>query len=115
MVKNRFIRGFFIVVCILGCGLLLGALLMFLWNWLVPSLFSGPEITFIQALGLFILGKILFGGFRGGWKCGKRCCGGWCHGGGWRKRFEEKYAKLSEEEKAKLKESYKRCCGIDEC
>lgn len=40
---------------------------MLLWNWLVPVLFSGPAITFWQALGLLALSKILFWSFgRGG-------------------------------------------------
>ncbi len=34
-----------------------------LWNWLLPSLFGTPEITFWQALGLLVLCRILFGGF----------------------------------------------------
>ena len=34
-----------------------------LWNWLLPALFSVPEITFWQALGLLALCRILFGGF----------------------------------------------------
>ncbi len=27
----------------------------FLWNWLVPDIFSLPEIGFFQALGLIVL------------------------------------------------------------
>ena len=34
-----------------------------LWNWLLPSLFGVPEITFWQAWGLLALCRILFGGF----------------------------------------------------
>lgn len=30
-----------------------------LWNWLVPTLFSGPEITLWQALGLEVLSGLL--------------------------------------------------------
>jgi hypothetical protein len=33
-----------------------------LWNWLLPSLFSWPRITFWQALALLALCRILFGG-----------------------------------------------------
>ncbi len=40
-------------------------LVMVLWNWLMPTLFGLPSISFWQALGLLILTKILFGGFRG--------------------------------------------------
>jgi hypothetical protein len=36
-----------------------------LWNWLLPGLFGLATITFWQGLGLFVLGKLLFGGFRG--------------------------------------------------
>lgn len=39
----------------------------FLWNALIPDLFHGPEITYLQALGLSVLVKVLvgFGGGRG--------------------------------------------------
>lgn len=43
---------------------------MALWNWLVPSLFVGMhEIGYMQALGLLVLSKILFGSLHGhcGW------------------------------------------------
>lgn len=39
---------------------------MNLWNWLVPALFSGPTITFWQALGLLVLTRLLFGGLHRG-------------------------------------------------
>ena len=49
-----------------------GALaVMLLWNWLLPPLFGWKEIAYLQAGGLLILGRLLFGGFHG------RCC----HGG----------------------------------
>lgn len=33
-----------------------------LWNWLLPTIFGWPRITFWQALGLLALCRILFGG-----------------------------------------------------
>jgi hypothetical protein len=36
-----------------------------LWNWLAPALFGARTIGFWQALGLLVLTRILFGGFRG--------------------------------------------------
>jgi hypothetical protein len=39
-----------------------GYVVMQLWNWLTPSLFSWHTITFWQALGLLVLVRILFGG-----------------------------------------------------
>jgi hypothetical protein len=45
----------------------LGFVIMLLWNAIIPDLFDIPKITFWQALGLFILARILFGGI---WKSG---------------------------------------------
>ena len=39
------------------------AIVMLLWNWLMPLLFGLVTINFWQALGIFILARILFGGF----------------------------------------------------
>jgi hypothetical protein len=44
-------------------ALLFGWLVQYLWNWLMPLLFSLKSITFWQAFGLVLLAKILFGGF----------------------------------------------------
>ena len=41
-----------------------GTMVVALWNWLMPSLFNLPTISFSQALGLFVLCRILTGGFR---------------------------------------------------
>lgn len=40
--------------------LLFGGPLMILWDWLMPTLFGLPEITFWQACGLQILSILLF-------------------------------------------------------
>jgi hypothetical protein len=40
--------------------ILLGGPLMLLWNWLMPTIFELPEITFWQACGLQLLATILF-------------------------------------------------------
>ena len=42
-------------------GLLFGNIIMWLWNWLMPSLFGLRTIGFWEGLGLFLLVKILFG------------------------------------------------------
>ncbi len=43
-------------------GLALGIAVMLLWNWLLPTLFGLPEITYWQAVGLFVLCHLLFKG-----------------------------------------------------
>jgi hypothetical protein len=48
----------------------LGGLVMVLWNAVVPDVFGGARaIDYPHALGLLVLSRILFGGFRGrgGW------------------------------------------------
>jgi hypothetical protein len=45
---------------------LFGAVTMWLWNWLMPTIFKLPEIGFWQAIGLLLLTHIFFkGGYAG--------------------------------------------------
>ena len=69
---------------------------MLLWNWLVPELFSGPILTYWQTLGILVLSKILLSGLGPGhkssrsWRSKDRR---WSHhhpSSYWRKKFEEK-------------------------
>ena len=57
--------GRFILLAIVGVAAL-GGVVMALWNWLMPALFIGArEIDYLQAMGVLLLSRILFGGFRG--------------------------------------------------
>lgn len=58
-------KGIGIVAIVAIAGGVIGGAVMLLWNWLVPPVFGLETITFWQALGLFVLGRILFGGLRG--------------------------------------------------
>ena len=42
-----------------------GQAVLQLWNWLMPTIFRLPAISFWQAVGLLGLSWILFGGLRG--------------------------------------------------
>ena len=56
----------------------LGWIVMALWNWVIPAVFvGGRAIDYLHALGLLVLSRILFGGFRGR--------GGWHGRGAWRR------------------------------
>jgi hypothetical protein len=81
------------------CVLLLGTVIMLLWNWLVPPIFNGPEISFWQALGLFLLAKIIFGFGGGGWKKGGPYA--------WKHRYYEKFSSMSPEDRERFKEKLK--------
>ena len=50
------------IVAITGIAILFGYIIMSLWNWLMPDIFGLAAITYWQAVGLFILAKISFGG-----------------------------------------------------
>ena len=67
---------------------LLGWVVMLLWNWVMPGLFASSQpIDYWRALGLLVLCRILFGGFRGR------------HGGGYggRERWQRWQAMTPEE------------------
>jgi hypothetical protein len=78
-----------------------GFVVMSLWNWLGPAVFGAHTITFGQALGILILSKILFGGFRG--RPG--------FGGHWRGRMRARWEQMTPEEREKFREGMARRCG----
>ena len=82
---------------------LFGFVVMSLWNWLVPTLFGWHHITYWQAVGVLILSKILFGGFRGG----RHGPPGWR----WRRRMMERWAQMTPEEREKFREEMRGHCG----
>ncbi|MBJ6367177.1 hypothetical protein [Snuella sedimenti] len=49
-------------IAIAGLVILFGFVIMWLWNWLMPDIFGLTTLTYWQAVGLFILLKILLGG-----------------------------------------------------
>ncbi len=93
-----------IAAAILFFGTLFGFGTMYLWNWLVPTLFHGPIITFWQTIGLIVLSKILFGGFKGK---GGRWGGRHNMREHWKRKMEERMATMTEEEI----EKWKNKCG----
>lgn len=54
-------------------GFIFGYVIKLLWNWLMPELFGLKEITYWQAIGLFILGRILLGSFGGNNNSDPKC------------------------------------------
>jgi len=104
----------------------LGFFTMLLWNWLVPVLFHGPELNYLQSVGLLVLTRLLVGirGPRHHWwhwkkwgrKWGK---GGWnpstggnnCYNydddcGSWGGMMKNKWSQMTPEEKQKAKEAW---------
>lgn len=101
--KNKFTsykRFFFIVPVILVFGL--SALVMWLWNAILPDLINVKSITYWQAMGILLLSKILFGGFSG--------CRGHMHYAH-KQRLMNKMRKMKDmtpEEREKFKKAWKQ-------
>jgi hypothetical protein len=53
----------FAIIAVIVLGVV-SLVVMYLWNWLVPTLFAGPRITYLQTLGLLVLSRLLLGGLR---------------------------------------------------
>jgi len=100
---NRY-KLFFIPFAIAAFGALAGLLVMSLWNALIPAIFHLGVITFWQALGIFVLCKILFGFGKGG-------PGGWRGKGPWmRQRWEERIKNMTPEEREQFKAKWEERC-----
>ena len=78
-----------------------GAIVMQLWNWLLPPLFGWNQIGFWQALGLLALCRILFGGFglRGS-------------GSNFRRRRAERWERMTPEERERFRQGLLGRCGF---
>ncbi|MDO6738966.1 hypothetical protein [Wenyingzhuangia sp. 2_MG-2023] len=54
------------IIAVVGLMILFGFVIMWLWNWLMPTIFGLPMLSYWQAVGLFALSKCLLGGMCGG-------------------------------------------------
>jgi hypothetical protein len=94
-----------------GIGILLvmcaifGAAVMLLWNALLPQIFALPQISYLQAAGLLILARLLFGGINENHRqWGARRDGHLFHHGN---KLREKWMSMSEEERKEFMEKEK--------
>ena len=101
MKRYRFVRGLKFVLFAALFVTVFGFVVMALWNWLMPTLFGWHLINFWQAVGVLVLSKILFGGFRG-------------HPGRhlyWRRRMMERWEQMTPEEREKFRQGMRGRCG----
>lgn len=102
-------RIFMMVVFGVAIFTLVALITQLLWNWLVPTLFSGPFIGFWQAAGLLVLSKILFSGL------GHKCHPGHRHGGYWKHRLYKKFSSMTPEEREEFKRKMReKWCVVDQ-
>jgi hypothetical protein len=101
MKRNRALRVLKIVVFGTVAVAAVSFIVMGLWNVLMPGIFALPVISFWQALGLLILSKLLFGGFRGFSAGAPR----------WRRRMIERWEQMTPEERERFKQGMRSGCG----
>jgi len=106
MIKHRVSRAIKMVLFVLIASVVCGFIVEHLWNWLTPALFGWHAITFLQALGLFLLSKILFGGFHRG---GPRGRWGRHMGERWERHRGERWQQMTPEEREKFRSDLRGC------
>jgi len=79
-----------------------GEIVMLLWNNVLAGVTNVHTITFLQALGILILSKILFGGFRGAQGAKHHY---------WKRRMQQKWGNMAPEEREKFKQEWQKRCG----
>ena len=84
--------------------LIFGFVVMSLWNNILPAVTGVKAITFLQALGILVLSKILFGGFGGRG-------GRWRGNPAWKEKMKQRWDKMTPEEREKFKSEWKSRCG----
>jgi hypothetical protein len=92
---------FFILIAAVAI-LVFGSVVMLLWNNILTPVLNISTITFAQALGILVLSKILFGGFRGGWGPRRQY---------WKQRMMQKWNTMTPEEREKFKQEWQSRCG----
>ena len=94
-IGKKIVFGFIAVLLLL---LILSAVVMLLWNALIPDLFGGPMLSYWQAVGLLLLSHILLRGApmhgMGMWRRGRH------------RRWKEKLAAMTPEERAAFEERH---------
>ena len=97
---RRIFRVLKVVAIVIVAFTVFGFVVTQLWNYLMPGLFGLHAITFWQAIGLMVLGRLLFGGFRPG------------RGGfGWRGEMKRRWEQMTPEEREKFREGMRGRCG----
>ncbi len=92
----------FILIAVAGI-LLFTFIVMTLWNNILTPVLGVRVIGFGQALGILVLSKILFGGFRGaGWRGRGRY---------WNSEMRNKWQSMTDEEKEKFKQNWRSRCN----
>jgi hypothetical protein len=92
----RFFKAFKMPFFVAVAMTVLSFVTMHLWNWVMPAIFGLKTITWLQALGLLLLCKILGGGF---YRHGVGCRGR----SEWKRGMAERWEKMTPEERERFR------------
>jgi hypothetical protein len=98
----RAVRLLVIAILCFAVLALVGWLVMSLWNWLLPGLFGFKVIGYWQAVGLMVLSRLLFGGFR---------ATGGPRGPSMRMRMKERWEQMTPEERERFRQGLRSRWG----
>jgi len=98
---------FMIPLMVLGLFVISGVVTL-LWNWIIPSISTLTALTYWQAMGLFVLCRILFGGFRFGFRKHQHAVHNHLSN---HAPFRNRFMEMTEDERQHFKNQWKqRCC-----
>jgi len=90
------------LLILIAAMVVFGFVVMGLWNAILPAVIGVKTINFVQALGILLLSKILFGGFGGG---------RWRGSSAWKQKMKQRWDGMSPAEKEQFKSEWKNRCG----
>jgi hypothetical protein len=95
-------KGLMFLTFFIAAILVFGLIVMGLWNAILPAVLGVKAISFVQALGILLLSKILFGGFGGR---------GWRGSPAWKQKMKQRWDNMTPEDREKFKAEWKHRCG----
>ncbi|MFM1744473.1 MAG: hypothetical protein RLZZ630_410 [Bacteroidota bacterium] len=83
--------------------LIVAFVMMSMWNWLMPPVFGFSEVNYLQAGGMLVLARILFGGegfyFKRRWR------------NAWGNHLKNKMESMSPQEQEHFRQRWEEICG----
>ena len=98
-------KGVKILLMVTAFVFLFSWIVMLLWNNVIVAVTGASVVTLWQAMGILVLSKILFGGFRKGWG------GGGPQGNHWKEKMKARWENMTDTEKAEFQDRWKNKCN----
>jgi hypothetical protein len=103
---SKIIKGTLLGFLAIGILFLMVLGFQYVWNVTIPAIFNLPTISYLQALGLIAISRVLFGGFGFRWMNHQNHKAKF-----WQERMKLKMNGMTTEEKEEFKRRVKEKCG----